>query len=219
MWIAMIFIVCLTKNILDIILASHLLFIMIFVDRPNAEKCFVESEFFDICSDSLHCIFSVFCMTAHGQLHGFFFRGDPWRIISVFFSDRKWKNWRRCNVKFLIIYGVSSWQLFWNVVGRLMIITSKFCGVHHKEFSWYCTLRLTHKYVQICFLRTLIAVFITWGSRKRVNYHGILLGFSLANFLSIMPNASKLIAPISFHTHRWEITQLFMSLEFLVLVS
>ena len=52
----MIFLGCLTKNILDIMLASHLSFMSIFVDRLNAEKCFVESEFFDICSDSLHCI-------------------------------------------------------------------------------------------------------------------------------------------------------------------
>ena len=81
----MIFLGCLTKNILDIMLASHLSFMSIFVDRLNAEKCFVESEFFDICSDSLHCIFSIFCMTPQGQLHGFFL-GATRRELPLYFS-------------------------------------------------------------------------------------------------------------------------------------
>ena len=72
----MICVVCLTMNILDIILASYLSFMSIFVDRPNAKKCFVESELFDICSGNsliflrtpyIEFFFYIYCMTPNGH--------------------------------------------------------------------------------------------------------------------------------------------------------
>lgn len=158
------------------LMASHLSFMSIFVEPPNVELCFVDREFFDICSESSHCIFLYF-IWRHTFNYIFFFR-ETRGGLSVFFSDRRWKHWRMCNVKLLIICGECSDELFWNGVGHLPIITPKFCGVRHNEFSWYCTLRITDKYVHICRPLTLIAVFIISGGREMVNYHDILLCFS-----------------------------------------
>lgn len=72
----------LTINILDTIMASHLSLMLIFVDRPNGELCVLSivnfsifGQFFYICSDSSHCIFSMFCLTPHGQLQRYIFSG------------------------------------------------------------------------------------------------------------------------------------------------
>lgn len=97
--------------------------------------CFVDCEFFYICSGN----FSIYFRTPHSAffryfvwchtVRAIFFLGHLVVVISVFCSDRRWMLWQTCNMKLLTIFGVCSCHLFRNCVGRLTIITSKFCGV------------------------------------------------------------------------------------------
>ena len=95
----------LTMNMHDIILATRLSFMAIFIDRPNGElwvlsilnfSTFVRAVF--RYSDSSQCIFFYILSDATWSFTAiYFFPGVSVWIISVFFGGRRWMHWRRCN--------------------------------------------------------------------------------------------------------------------------
>ena len=114
----------------------------IFFDLPNGELCVLSIVNFSIFFRAIfRYMFGL--LTVHffdilsdaTQLQRYiFFSGVSWWVISVFFGDRRWMLWHMCNMKLLIIFGVCSCHLFRNCVGRLTIITSKFCSVPPVNF-------------------------------------------------------------------------------------
>jgi hypothetical protein len=163
----------------------------IFVDRPDGELWILSIVNFSI-------FFRAIFRYMFGLLTVRFFDilcDATWSITAIFFfgaslcelyphfsvATGEWI-WLVCNVRLFNVFVVSIGQL-WNRVGRLTIITSKFCGVLHIEFPWYCTLRISDKYIHICRPLTVIAVFIKSGGPERLNCHEILLGFSRQIFL------------------------------------
>jgi hypothetical protein len=104
-----------------------------------------------------------------------------WWFIPVFFGDRRWMLWQMCNMKLLIILVVSSCQLFRNGVGRVTIITSKFCGLTTVNF-----LDLV-PYVLLINISIFVGpsqwfIFVPSSCPERVNYQDILLLWSWGNF-------------------------------------
>ena len=138
---------------------SSVIYVCLFWSPRQWIMCFVDPEFFGICSGS----FSIYVWTPHSAFFRyfvwyhtvnysdiFFFSDVSWWDISIFFGDRRWMLWQVCNMKLLIIFGVCSCRVFRDGVGCLTISTFKFCDVLPVNFL----------VIAPCILLTNISIFV-----------------------------------------------------------
>jgi hypothetical protein len=201
-------------NVLYIILASLLSYMSVFFDRPDGESCVLSIQNFSVFVREIFRnmfglltvhFFDILCDATQSVTAIYFFYFRLVVSFTVFFGDRRWILWQMCNMKLLIIFGVSSCRVFRNGVGCLTIITLKFCDVLPVNFLD----------IAPCILLTNISIFVGRSQwflfyyvrlpwECELSWHFVVL--LKVNFLHIISSPSKLSALISFHTYCGEIT-------------
>jgi len=152
----------------------------IIFDRPNGELCVLSIvnfyifdgaifrymsglltvHFFDTLSDVTQSVTDIL-----------FFRASR-RELSPYFSVTTSECFGRC-----VTWNCSLFLEFVVVSCSDMVLGDNYLDIlwcDLSEFSWYCTLHLTDKYIHIYRPLTVISVFIMLGCPERLNYHEIL---------------------------------------------